>query len=99
MNTSAIHLTEALLALTRADQRSFTPERVDLSLIAEEAAETLQPLAEKVADTAVVKNVNVYRNPMIPPPETGGLQVQAASLTADRAWAKLDLPVRVRLIR
>ena len=47
VNTRAIDLTEALLALTRADQRSFTPERVDLSLIAEEAAETLLPLAEK----------------------------------------------------
>src|SRR5205823_4119789 len=31
----------------RADQRSFTREHVDLSLIAEEAAETLLPLAEK----------------------------------------------------
>jgi hypothetical protein len=30
-----------------ADQRSFTPEHVDLSLIAEEAAETLLPLAEE----------------------------------------------------
>ena len=33
--------------LSRADQRSFTPETVDLSLIAEEALETLLPLAEK----------------------------------------------------
>ena len=33
--------------LSRADQRSFVPERVDLSLIAEEATETLLPLAEK----------------------------------------------------
>src|SRR5439155_16819747 len=33
--------------LSRADQRSFTRERVDLSLIAEEATETLLPLAEK----------------------------------------------------
>src|SRR4030081_2998771 len=43
----AIDLTEALLLLSRADQRSFTPEHADLSLIAEEAAETLLPLAEK----------------------------------------------------
>src|SRR5262249_28239251 len=43
----AIDLTEALLVLSRADQRSFTREHVDLSLIAEEAAETLLPLAEK----------------------------------------------------
>ena len=47
VNTRAIDLTEALLLLSRADQRSFTPEPVDLSLIAEEAAETLHPLAEK----------------------------------------------------
>ena len=32
--------------LSRADQRSFTAERVDLSLAAEEATETLQPLAD-----------------------------------------------------
>lgn len=47
VNTRAIELTEALLLLSRADQRSFTREPVDLSLIAEEAAETLLPLAEK----------------------------------------------------
>ena len=47
LNTRAIELTEALLLLSRADQRSFTREHVDLSLIAEEATETLLPLAEK----------------------------------------------------
>jgi two-component system sensor histidine kinase VanS len=47
VNTRAIDLTEALLLLSRADQRSFTPEQVDLSLIADEATETLLPLAEK----------------------------------------------------
>jgi two-component system sensor histidine kinase VanS len=47
VNTRAIGLTEALLLLSRADQRSFTRERVDLSLVAEEATETLLPLAEK----------------------------------------------------
>jgi two-component system, OmpR family, sensor histidine kinase VanS len=47
VNTRAIDLTEALLLLSRADQRSFTRERVDLSLLAEEATETLLPLAEK----------------------------------------------------
>jgi len=47
VNTRAIELTEALLLLSRADQRSFTREPVDLSLIAEEAAETLLPLAEE----------------------------------------------------
>jgi two-component system, OmpR family, sensor histidine kinase VanS len=47
VNTRAIDLTEALLVLSRADQRSFAPEHVDLSLIAEEATETLLPLAEE----------------------------------------------------
>jgi two-component system, OmpR family, sensor histidine kinase VanS len=47
VNTRAIDLTEALLLLSRADQRSFTPVHVDLSLIAEEATETLLPFAEK----------------------------------------------------
>jgi two-component system, OmpR family, sensor histidine kinase VanS len=47
VNTRAIDLTEALLLLSRADQRSFLREHVDLSLIAEEATETLLPLAEK----------------------------------------------------
>jgi len=47
INTRAIDLTEALLLLSRAEQRSFAREHVDLSLIAEEATETLLPLAEK----------------------------------------------------
>ncbi len=47
VNTRAIDLTEALLLLSRADQQSFTREHIDLSLVAEEATETLLPLAEK----------------------------------------------------
>ncbi|CAG7617489.1 Histidine kinase [Actinacidiphila bryophytorum] len=47
VNTRAIDLTEALLLLSRAEQRTFTREPVDLSLMAEEATETLLPLAEK----------------------------------------------------
>jgi two-component system sensor histidine kinase VanS len=47
VNTRAIDLTEALLLLSRADQRSFTGEPVDLSLTTEDAIETLLPLAEK----------------------------------------------------
>ena len=46
VNSRAIDLTEALLLLTRAGQRSFTREPVDLSLAAEEATETLLHLAE-----------------------------------------------------
>ena len=47
VNVRAIELTEALLVLSRADRRSFDRERLDLSLLAEEAAETLLPLAEQ----------------------------------------------------
>ncbi|MEV4314803.1 HAMP domain-containing sensor histidine kinase [Actinocrispum sp. NPDC049592] len=47
VNTRAIDLTEALLLLSRSDRGSFTREPVDLSLIAEEAAETLLPFAEQ----------------------------------------------------
>jgi two-component system sensor histidine kinase VanS len=46
-NTRAIDLTEALLLLSRTDQRSFNRQHVDLSLVAEEATETLLPLGEK----------------------------------------------------
>ncbi|MEU4269165.1 HAMP domain-containing sensor histidine kinase [Streptomyces sp. NPDC026092] len=47
VNTRAIDLTEALLLLSRSDRRTFARKSVDLSLIAEEAAETLLPLAEQ----------------------------------------------------
>lgn len=47
VNSRAIDLTEALLVLSRADQKSFTAQTVDMSLIAEEAIETLLPLAEQ----------------------------------------------------
>jgi two-component system sensor histidine kinase VanS len=47
VNARAIDLTEALLLLSRAEQRSFVRESVDLSLMAEEATETLLPFAEK----------------------------------------------------
>ncbi|MFF3204040.1 sensor histidine kinase [Streptomyces sp. NPDC002962] len=47
VNTRAIDLTEALLLLSRGDRGNFPRESVDLSLLAEEAAETLLPLAEQ----------------------------------------------------
>ena len=47
VNDRAIGLTEALLLLSRADSGSFTTERVDLSLLAEEATETLLHFAEE----------------------------------------------------
>lgn len=47
VNVRAIELTEALLMLSRVDRRAFTREPIDLSLLAEESAETLLPLAER----------------------------------------------------
>jgi len=47
VNARAIDLTEALLLLSRADRGGVTREPVDLSLVAEEVAETLLPLAER----------------------------------------------------
>jgi two-component system sensor histidine kinase VanS len=47
VNARATELTEALLVLSRVDQRSFAREPVDLSLLAEEATEVLLPLAEE----------------------------------------------------
>jgi two-component system sensor histidine kinase VanS len=46
VNDRAIDLTEALLVLSRADQRSFDRSSVDLSLLADEAVEVLSPLAD-----------------------------------------------------
>ncbi|MFF8413323.1 sensor histidine kinase [Streptomyces omiyaensis] len=47
VNARAIGLTEALLLLGRSDRGLTAREDVDLSLLAEEAAETLLPLAER----------------------------------------------------
>jgi two-component system, OmpR family, sensor histidine kinase VanS len=47
VNQRAIDLTEALLLLSRSGRGIVTRESVDLSLLAEEAAETLLPLAER----------------------------------------------------
>ena len=57
VNTRAIDLTEALLLLSRADQRAFDREPVDLSLVAEEATETLLPFAEERGVTVETSGV------------------------------------------
>ncbi len=62
VNTRAIDLTEALLLLSRAGERSFTREDVDLSLAAEEATETLLPLA---AERGVTIETYVETTPTI----------------------------------
>ncbi len=60
VNGRAVDLTEALLLLGRADQRSFAPEPVDLSLVAEQAAEVLLPLAERRGVTVEVSGEPVH---------------------------------------
>ena len=62
VNSRAIDLTEALLLLSRADQRSFTGEALDLSLMAEEAVEALLPLA---AELGVSIETSVERTPAV----------------------------------
>ena len=47
LNKRAVALTEALLLLARADGGAFEVEPVDLSLLADQAVETLQSLAEQ----------------------------------------------------
>ena len=49
VNTRAIDLTEALLLLSRADQRSFTREHVDLSLIAKRPRKRSSPWRKNAA--------------------------------------------------
>ncbi|MDT0142805.1 HAMP domain-containing sensor histidine kinase [Microbacterium sp. PRC9] len=60
VNTRAIDLTEALLVLSRAEQGSFARDAVDLSLLAEEAVETLLPLAEARGVTVHVSGVAAW---------------------------------------
>jgi two-component system sensor histidine kinase VanS len=47
VNTRAIDLTEGLLLLSRGERERLAREPVDLSLLAEDAVETLLPLAEQ----------------------------------------------------
>ncbi|MGM1018738.1 MAG: sensor histidine kinase [Actinomycetota bacterium] len=49
VNTRAIHLTEALLTLSRAEVEDLAAEELDLSLLAEEAVENLRSLADERA--------------------------------------------------
>ncbi len=67
VNTRAIELTEALLMLSRAERRTFTREPIDLSLLAEESAETLLPLAESRGVTIDVggDTANVLGSPAL----------------------------------
>lgn len=55
VNGHAIDLTEALLLLARADGQAFERAPVDLSLLAEEAVETLLPIAERRGITIETK--------------------------------------------
>ncbi|WBB73960.1 HAMP domain-containing sensor histidine kinase [Micromonospora sp. WMMD1128] len=70
VNRRAIDLTEALLLLSRGD---VTRERVDLSLLAEEAVETLLPVAEERRITLDVTGG--------PAPATGSAELLARVVT------------------
>ena len=61
VNARAIDLTEALLLLSRADRRSFSSEKIDLSLVAEEAIETLLPLAD---ERGITIEASIERTPL-----------------------------------
>jgi two-component system sensor histidine kinase VanS len=68
VNARAIDLTEALLLLSRADQRSFAREPVDLSLLAEEATETLLPLAAErgvTIETSADTTLTIGSHPLL----------------------------------
>ncbi|THV29513.1 sensor histidine kinase [Glycomyces paridis] len=106
MNARAIDLTEALLLLSRSDQRSFTRESVDLSLAAEEAAESLLPLAEgrgaavaTAGDAAPVSGsyplllqlaVNLLHNAIVHNLPEGGTVRVATGLDADGAFLTVE---------
>lgn len=99
VNARAIDLTEALLVLSRADSRSFALERVDLSLVAEEAAETMLALAEVrgvvidvTGDVAVAKGsfalllelvLNLVHNGIVHNRESGGTVHVTTALQGD----------------
>ncbi|MGM7698424.1 sensor histidine kinase [Microbacterium sp. A84] len=55
VNARAIALTDALLLLARADGGTFERRSVDLSLLAEEAVETLHPLADQRGVTLSIR--------------------------------------------
>jgi two-component system sensor histidine kinase VanS len=105
INSRAIDLTEALLLLSRTDQGSFTREHVDLSLVAEQAAETLLPLAEErgigietsgdVASTSgsyallLQLGTNLLHNAIVHNLPDGGTVWM--STRADREWSVLEV--------
>jgi two-component system sensor histidine kinase VanS len=60
VNTRAIALTEALLLLARADRGAFERERVELSLLAEEAVESLHPLADRGGVTLDIRGTTAF---------------------------------------
>ncbi|MCS3844682.1 HAMP domain-containing sensor histidine kinase [Microbacterium sp. AK031] len=62
VNTRAIALTEALLLLARADRGTFERERVELSLLAEEAVESLHPLADRCGVTLDIRGTTAFAN-------------------------------------
>ncbi len=89
VNARAIELTEALLMLSRADQRSFTLEHVDLSLIAEEATEMLLAFAEKRG----VENTGEQLTPQLVSTLTEPFQRGTQRIRTDHAGVGLGLAI------
>lgn len=62
VNARAIALTEALLLLARADRGTFERDRVELSLLAEEAVESLHPLADRRGVSLDIRGTTAFVN-------------------------------------
>ncbi|QCR18637.1 sensor histidine kinase [Agrococcus sp. SGAir0287] len=92
VNARAIDLTESLLLLARADGRAFARERVDLSLAAEDAVETLLPRAEarSIAVDAATAPAVVVGSPTL-------LRQLAANLVENAIVHNLDADGRIHV--
>ena len=99
VNARAIDLTEALLLLSRAEQRSFIREPVDLSLIAEEAAETLLPVAEENGvgiETSGEITTTLGSYPLLLQMTTNLLHNAIVHNVPEGGWARVEAGVRSR---
>lgn len=106
VNGRAIELTEALLMLSRADRGAFAPEPVDLSLVAEEAAETMLALAERNGVSIEVRGeavwtpgssalllqlvLNLVHNAVVHNLAAGGSVLVTTGMVADRAELRVE---------
>ncbi len=94
VNRRAIDLTEALLALSRAERGAFAPTLVDASLVVDEAAETLLPLAEArgvaLHVTAAPATV-VGSEPLLQQLVVNLVHNAVVHNEVDRGWVRIDV--------